>query len=135
MARILITGDLATIAGMRPYLLTALVLPPARLVYLSSGMHRGGPPSLSDPQLLLRTNRGLTPPPGHAYFIAAGLGRASSSASTDGASAAPIRWNIACARRSRALARPASPTAPAQRPRPASAWASCGALPIARASS
>jgi NAD(P)-dependent dehydrogenase (short-subunit alcohol dehydrogenase family) len=93
-AKAVITGDLATIAGMRqvaeaanatgrydavihnagvgyreprvrtedglehvfainvlaPYLLTALVLPPARLVYLSSGMHRGGTPSLSDPQ-------------------------------------------------------------------------------------
>jgi NAD(P)-dependent dehydrogenase (short-subunit alcohol dehydrogenase family) len=89
-----ITGDLATIAGMRqvaaaanatgrydavihnvgvgyreprvetedglehvfainvlaPYLLTALMPPPARLVYLSSGMHSGGTASLNDPQ-------------------------------------------------------------------------------------
>jgi NAD(P)-dependent dehydrogenase (short-subunit alcohol dehydrogenase family) len=31
-----------------PYLLTALIQRPQRLVYLSSGMHRGGRPSLSD---------------------------------------------------------------------------------------
>jgi NAD(P)-dependent dehydrogenase (short-subunit alcohol dehydrogenase family) len=94
-AESVVTGDLATIAGMRqvaaaanasghydaiihnagigyreprraqtedglehvfavnvlaPYLLTALVNPPARLVYLSSGMHRGGQADLSDPQ-------------------------------------------------------------------------------------
>jgi NAD(P)-dependent dehydrogenase (short-subunit alcohol dehydrogenase family) len=35
---------------LAPYLLTALIEPPARLVYLSSGMHRGGDPGLSDPQ-------------------------------------------------------------------------------------
>src|ERR1700734_659424 len=84
-----VTGDLATIAGMRrgveganalghldagvpnreprvetndglehvfainvlaPYLLTALIKPPHRLVYLSSGMHSGGDTSLNDPQ-------------------------------------------------------------------------------------
>jgi NAD(P)-dependent dehydrogenase (short-subunit alcohol dehydrogenase family) len=32
------------------YLLTALINPPDRLAYLSSGMHRGGDASLSDPQ-------------------------------------------------------------------------------------
>ena len=32
------------------YLLTALINPPDRLVYLSSGMHRGGDANLSDPQ-------------------------------------------------------------------------------------
>jgi NAD(P)-dependent dehydrogenase (short-subunit alcohol dehydrogenase family) len=97
-AEAVITGDLATIAGMRqvaevanaggpydavihnagvgyreprtetadglehvfainvlaPYLLTALIQPPARLVYLSSGMQRGGSPSLSDPQWAAR---------------------------------------------------------------------------------
>ncbi|MDQ3964439.1 MAG: SDR family oxidoreductase, partial [Actinomycetota bacterium] len=31
-----------------PYLLTALIQRPKRLVYLSSGMHRGGRPSLTD---------------------------------------------------------------------------------------
>jgi NAD(P)-dependent dehydrogenase (short-subunit alcohol dehydrogenase family) len=31
-----------------PYLLTSLIRPPQRLVYLSSGMHRGGDPSLAD---------------------------------------------------------------------------------------
>ena len=34
---------------LAPYLLTALITPPARLVYLSSGMHRGGDPLLDDP--------------------------------------------------------------------------------------
>jgi NAD(P)-dependent dehydrogenase (short-subunit alcohol dehydrogenase family) len=33
-----------------PYLLTALVRPPTRLVYLSSGIHRDGSPDLSDLQ-------------------------------------------------------------------------------------
>jgi NAD(P)-dependent dehydrogenase (short-subunit alcohol dehydrogenase family) len=33
-----------------PYLLTALITPPSRLVYLSSGMHRGGNPDLDDLQ-------------------------------------------------------------------------------------
>ena len=33
-----------------PYLLTALMTPPDRLVYLSSGMHRGGDPDRSDLQ-------------------------------------------------------------------------------------
>src|ERR1700678_2980905 len=35
---------------LAPYLLTALIKPPHRLVYLSSGMHRGGDTSLNDPQ-------------------------------------------------------------------------------------
>ena len=35
---------------LAPYLLTALVERPDRLIYLSSGMHRGGDPSLTDPQ-------------------------------------------------------------------------------------
>jgi NAD(P)-dependent dehydrogenase (short-subunit alcohol dehydrogenase family) len=35
---------------LAPYLLTALMLPPHRLVYLSSGMHRGGTADLHDPQ-------------------------------------------------------------------------------------
>ena len=35
---------------LAPYLLTALIDPPARLVYLSSGMHRGGAADLADPQ-------------------------------------------------------------------------------------
>lgn len=33
-----------------PYLLTALMLRPDRLVYLSSGMHRSGRPELADPE-------------------------------------------------------------------------------------
>jgi NAD(P)-dependent dehydrogenase (short-subunit alcohol dehydrogenase family) len=35
---------------LAPYLLTALITPPDRLVYLSSGMHRGGDPELDDLQ-------------------------------------------------------------------------------------
>jgi NAD(P)-dependent dehydrogenase (short-subunit alcohol dehydrogenase family) len=35
---------------LAPYLLTALITPPSRLVYLSSGMHRMGNPDLSDLQ-------------------------------------------------------------------------------------
>jgi NAD(P)-dependent dehydrogenase (short-subunit alcohol dehydrogenase family) len=35
---------------LAPYLLTALIAPPQRLVYLSSGMHNGGDASLNDPQ-------------------------------------------------------------------------------------
>ena len=35
---------------LAPYLLTALIERPDRLVYLSSGMHRGGDASLDDPQ-------------------------------------------------------------------------------------
>jgi len=35
---------------LAPYLLTALMTPPKRLVYLSSGMHRGGVADLGDPQ-------------------------------------------------------------------------------------
>jgi NAD(P)-dependent dehydrogenase (short-subunit alcohol dehydrogenase family) len=35
---------------LAPYLLTALITPPGRLVYLGSGMHRGGSPGLDDPQ-------------------------------------------------------------------------------------
>ena len=35
---------------LAPYVLTALVAPPKRLVYLTSGMHRGGKADLKDPQ-------------------------------------------------------------------------------------
>jgi NAD(P)-dependent dehydrogenase (short-subunit alcohol dehydrogenase family) len=35
---------------LAPYLLTAMMIPPDRLVYLSSGMHRAGDPDLSDLQ-------------------------------------------------------------------------------------
>jgi NAD(P)-dependent dehydrogenase (short-subunit alcohol dehydrogenase family) len=35
---------------LAPYLLTALIQPPDRLVYVSSGMHTGGNPALDDPQ-------------------------------------------------------------------------------------
>jgi NAD(P)-dependent dehydrogenase (short-subunit alcohol dehydrogenase family) len=39
---------------LAPYLLTALITRPSRLVYLSSGMHRGGDPDLSDLQWVKR---------------------------------------------------------------------------------
>lgn len=35
---------------LAPYVLTALMHRPRRLIYLSSGMHRGGTPDLEDPQ-------------------------------------------------------------------------------------
>jgi len=40
--------------ALAPYLLTALIAAPERLVYLSSGMHRGGNADLSDPQWVSR---------------------------------------------------------------------------------
>ncbi len=49
MSRVFITGSadgLGQLAAQR--LLTALMTRPARLVYLSSGMHRGGDPSVED---------------------------------------------------------------------------------------
>ncbi len=39
---------------LAPYVLTALMHRPRRLVYLSSGMHRGGTPDLADPQWTAR---------------------------------------------------------------------------------
>jgi NAD(P)-dependent dehydrogenase (short-subunit alcohol dehydrogenase family) len=39
---------------LAPYLLTALIVPPRRLVYLSSGMHRSGDANLKDPQWTTR---------------------------------------------------------------------------------
>lgn len=39
---------------LAPYLLTALMGRPDRLVYLSSGMHQGGTPDLADPQWTAR---------------------------------------------------------------------------------
>ena len=43
-------SQLFTVNVLAPYLLTALMTPPDRLVYLSSGMARGGDTDLSDPQ-------------------------------------------------------------------------------------
>ncbi|MGP0095206.1 MAG: SDR family NAD(P)-dependent oxidoreductase [Xanthobacteraceae bacterium] len=39
---------------LAPYLLTALITPPSRLVYLGSGLHKGGDPRLDDPQWATR---------------------------------------------------------------------------------
>ncbi|HEX4384715.1 MAG TPA: SDR family NAD(P)-dependent oxidoreductase, partial [Myxococcales bacterium] len=39
---------LFAVNSLAPYILTALMQKPKRLVYLSSGMHRGGDPSLND---------------------------------------------------------------------------------------
>jgi NAD(P)-dependent dehydrogenase (short-subunit alcohol dehydrogenase family) len=44
---------------LAPYLLTALIAGPRRLVYLSSGMHRGGDADLSDPQWTARRWNGV----------------------------------------------------------------------------
>jgi NAD(P)-dependent dehydrogenase (short-subunit alcohol dehydrogenase family) len=48
---------------LAPYLLTALITAPGRLVYLSSGMHRGGHADLSDPLWVRRPWNGA-----QAYF-------------------------------------------------------------------
>lgn len=42
--------DTFAINALAPYLLTALVAPPQRLIYLTSGMHQMGDPDLSDLQ-------------------------------------------------------------------------------------
>jgi NAD(P)-dependent dehydrogenase (short-subunit alcohol dehydrogenase family) len=47
-------GHVFAINVLAPYLLTALITRPDRLVYLSSGMHRGGDPDLSDLQWTTR---------------------------------------------------------------------------------
>jgi NAD(P)-dependent dehydrogenase (short-subunit alcohol dehydrogenase family) len=56
------TGDglehVFAINVLAPYLLTTLMTPPDRLVYLTSGMHRGGDPALDDPQWEHRAWRG-----------------------------------------------------------------------------
>ena len=43
---------------LAPYILTSLIARPRRLVYLTSGMHRGGTPALDDPQWLHHAWRG-----------------------------------------------------------------------------
>jgi NAD(P)-dependent dehydrogenase (short-subunit alcohol dehydrogenase family) len=47
-------SQLFAINVLAPYLLTASVTPPDRLIYLSSGMHRTGHASLDDPQWTAR---------------------------------------------------------------------------------
>ena len=42
--------DVFAINALAPYLLTALIEGPQRLIYLTSGLHRGGDPDLSDLQ-------------------------------------------------------------------------------------
>jgi NAD(P)-dependent dehydrogenase (short-subunit alcohol dehydrogenase family) len=42
--------DTFAVNVLAPYLLTALIEGPQRLIYLSSGLHQGGDPDLSDPQ-------------------------------------------------------------------------------------
>ncbi|WP_405958202.1 hypothetical protein [Streptomyces phaeochromogenes] len=46
----MVTALLFTVNVLAPYLLTASMTPPDRLVYLSSGMARGGDADRSDPQ-------------------------------------------------------------------------------------
>jgi len=47
-------SQLFAVNVLAPYLLTALIAKPDRLVYLSSGMHKGGDPGLDDPQWAAR---------------------------------------------------------------------------------
>ena len=42
--------DTFAVNALAPYLLTALIEPPQRLIYLTSGLHQGGDPDLSDLQ-------------------------------------------------------------------------------------
>jgi NAD(P)-dependent dehydrogenase (short-subunit alcohol dehydrogenase family) len=42
--------DVFAINALAPYLLSALIERPQRLIYLTSGLHRGGDPDLPDPQ-------------------------------------------------------------------------------------
>lgn len=64
-ARVLAVNVLA------PYLLTALIQRPARLVYLSSGMHRGGDPSLRDLDWTERSWNGVQAYSDSKLFVAA----------------------------------------------------------------
>jgi NAD(P)-dependent dehydrogenase (short-subunit alcohol dehydrogenase family) len=47
-------SHLFAINVLAPYLLTALITPPDRLIYLGSGMHMGGDAGLADPQWTAR---------------------------------------------------------------------------------
>jgi NAD(P)-dependent dehydrogenase (short-subunit alcohol dehydrogenase family) len=63
---------------LAPYVLTALMVRPDRLVYLSSGMHLGGDPSLSDPQWSARRwngSRAYSDTKLHDMLLAFGVAR------------------------------------------------------------
>ena len=51
--------DVFAINALAPYLLTALIHGPQRLIYISSGLHRGGDPDLEDLQRQRRRWNGL----------------------------------------------------------------------------
>jgi NAD(P)-dependent dehydrogenase (short-subunit alcohol dehydrogenase family) len=51
-------SDVFAVNVLAPYLLTALISPPRRLVYLSSGMHHSGDSTLRDPQWATRPWQG-----------------------------------------------------------------------------
>ncbi len=53
-------ADILPVNVLAPYLLTCLITRPARLVYLSSGMHRGGRPSLAALDAGPRRNRSVS---------------------------------------------------------------------------
>jgi NAD(P)-dependent dehydrogenase (short-subunit alcohol dehydrogenase family) len=72
--RIATTDGLAHVFAVNvlaPYLLTAMVNPPARLVYLSSGMHRSGEPDLDDLQWERRAWNGTQAYADSKLFVAA----------------------------------------------------------------
>ena len=63
---------------LAPYVLTALMRKPGRLVYMSSGMHLGGDPSLSDPQWAARRwngSRAYSDTKLHDMLLAFGVAR------------------------------------------------------------
>src|SRR6201996_784224 len=51
-------SHLLAVNTIAPYILTALIAHPKRLVYLSSGLHQDGDPSLNDPTWAVRPWRG-----------------------------------------------------------------------------
>jgi hypothetical protein len=61
MAAELLLNDGHQVTVFAPYLLTALITRPQRLVYLSSVMHPGGDPALDDPQWESAAGHGCDP--------------------------------------------------------------------------
>ena len=61
--------DVFAINALAPYLLTALINGPQRLIYIASGLHRGGDPDLDDLQGQRRRWNGLQPYADSKLFV------------------------------------------------------------------
>jgi NAD(P)-dependent dehydrogenase (short-subunit alcohol dehydrogenase family) len=71
-------SQLFAINTLAPYVLTALIMRPARLIYLSSGLHRSGDPDLSDLQWTKRrwdSSQAYSDSKFHDVLIAFGVAR------------------------------------------------------------